>query len=403
VLIFPAYLINFIFLLVAGRLLGPHAFSIFYTAISIINILTAPAVISNLFYSKRITVDSLDAGLAGATYHLFRYIRYILIWGGLTSLALIPVITIAGSILGVESHALTLLVPLSILFIFLAESIRAFFQGLKKFWALGGYTLCWVLLRFVLGIAGIMIIGLPWAGVLGILLAALCVFGLTFYLSIKPKVRKSPEFHPQRSESRENRAIITFAASYGLIVLIMYLDMLMGYLALNRSVFGMYSEACIISKSIILLTTPIIQVFFPVIVEQNAQKRIDPKTIAKSFLITFLASSTAALMAGVFAEFICREVLGMTSYNLMMFRVVVASAVPVCLLRILSLLKLAQGHNTHTLLLIPAVILQMVLLDITSENVETFAWGFTLLCWITLLYYGILCLLSKNTRSSDKN
>ncbi len=385
VLVLPAYAVNFAFLVISGRLLGITAFGIFYSALSIINILIAPAVITNLFFARKITLSTVKGGYDAALPHFAAYVRYILVWGGLAGAGLFFVLLITGSALGVESLALIILIPAVTVSIYLAESIRALFQGLKKILSLGFYTLFWTILRFLLGLFGIFVVALPWAGLFGIFAAGLTVFCLIFFLVIKKTGMRL--FRNGDVEKHANyTGIVSFSASYTVFVLTMYLDNIIAYLFMGRTDLGLYSAACILSKSIILLTNPIVQVFFPVIVEQNVKKAVQPDTVIKSFLITLLLSGAAVAVVCFSPKMVCQYLLGLPECNIPLLRGVAASAVPICILRIIVLIQLGKGYNYHTFLLLPVILLISVFLFLLSDTIVWYAWGYCLMCWIAVFY-----------------
>jgi len=384
-LVIPAYFVNFLFLILSEHILETESFGIFFTALSIINILIGPAVVLNLFFSKRITIGlSLD-GFEGAICEFRLFVRYVLSWGGILGFATLVIMAALGYLLGIQSTILVFLICGTAYGIYVAETTRAAFQGLKRFIALGVVTLSWTILRFVFGISGLLFIGSPWAGLLGILVASMIVFSLCYYVLTTP-------FHTKRysANKRDNvvpENIVFFCLTYGLFVFIMYLDNIVGYIALDRHYLGVYSAYCIIGKGVILLTLPIVQVSFPVIVEKNITKNIDSVSIIKSGIVTLMVSGITVLLIASFADIICSRLLGMTDYSKNIIIAVVISAIPLSLLRILIIFQLAKNYFKHTLFLFPVVVLQFILVYYFSYNLMYFAWSFSISCFFILFYY----------------
>lgn len=389
-IVVPAYFVNFLFLIVSQRILGLHEFGIFYTAVTLVNILVGPAVILNLFFSRRITIGLSLHGLEGAIWEFRLFVQYVLRRGSIVGLIVLIIMGALGYYLRVESTILVLLICVTAYGIYLAETTRAAFQGVKRFIALGIVTLSWMVLRFVFGILGLVIVGSAWAGLFGICLAALAVFFSIYYIIAKPSQNRLLAV-PDR-DAQELKRIVFFCSSYGLFIVLMYLDIITAYIGLSRPELGMYSGACILGKSIILITNPIAQVFFPIMVEQNTNKGIEAVAVFKTFAITLLISSLPVSVILVFADFIGSAILGLGKYNVSLIRAVAMSAIPLCLLRILVLLQLSRGFDKHALFLFPICLLQIIVLYSYRNNVVQFAWAFTVSCFVILFYYGILCI-----------
>lgn len=392
-IVFPAYVVNFLFLIVSGRILGPQAFGIFYTAMSFVSILIGPAVILNLFFARRITLSSVSHGIDGAIAEFRLFVRYVLRWGGLLGLNILVAMMILAYFLNVESTTLVIVISISVYAIYITETTRTAFQGLRRFVALGIETLSWTIVRFILGIAGLVLVGSAWAGLLGIAIAAVIIFLASYYILVKQFSNK-PLPLPKRT-SQENRRMLSFCFSYGLLIFITYLDNIIAYIGLDRSDLGIYSSACVVGKSIVLFTNPIVQVFFPIMVEQNNRNGIEMTAVLKTFAITVLMSGIAAGIVVLFADFIGTNILGLTEFNVSIIKAVAASAVPLCLLRILILLQLSKGLDKYALLLLPIVLLQMMVLYFFSDDPVQFSWCFVLSCWTAFCYYGVLCIPNK--------
>jgi O-antigen/teichoic acid export membrane protein len=388
-IVIPAYFVNFLFLVVSERILEIQSFGIFYTALSLVNILIGPAVVLNLFFSRRITTGLSLIGPEVAICEFRLYVRYVLYWGGILGLAVLVIMTAFGYLWGVKSTILVFLICLTAYGIYVAETTRAAFQGFKRFIALGVETLLWTMLRFILGFLGILLIGSPWAGLLGIFLASVIIFSACYYVLTKPSEGKV--LSTQQIEYRESESITFFCLSYGLFVFIMYVDIIVGYIGLDRYSLGIYSTSCILGKSIILFTNPIVNVMFPVMVEQDTNRGIDNISVLKSGVITLLISGFMALFIISFTDFVCSTVLRLSEYNGSVIRAVVSSAIPLSLLRILVILQLAKKLNKPVFFLFPILILNIIVLYYFRNNLVQFSWSFTILCYLGFVYYLILC------------
>lgn len=404
-IILPAYIINFSFLIVAGRIMEINAFGIFYTSLSIVNILIGPAVILNLFFARRVTLAHIFDGTAGAIREFNFYLKYTIHWGGGASLIILGLMVVASYFIGVESSMLILTIVFTAYSIYIAETTRAAFQGLKRFVSLGIETIIWTAIRFIFGISGILIIKTVWGGLAGIAFAAIVTFFVFSYVLVNsPQITTTTSKKFSKKEGDEGKQqIFLFCLSYGLLILMIYLDNLVAYLGLPRNDLGTYSSACILGKSIILFTNPIVQIFFPVMVEQNTQKGIDPITVLKTFIITLFMSCSLVVAIYLFTNFIGLSILGLKSVDPSLIRIVASSAIPLCLIRILILLQLAKGNNKQPLILVPIILTQAYFIYIFSNDMLQFAWTFMLSCWIAFSGYGLLCVPTRQVRILFQN
>ena len=387
-LVVPAYGMNFLFLVISGRLFETKAFGIFYTALSLINILISPTIILNLFFARRITLASIVG--SHAAIGEFRYfVGKILRWGIVIALSVSFLMLLLSSTLHIESSLIVIMIVLTSYSIYFTESTRAALQGLKKFTILGIETVTWTSLRFILGISGILLIGTPWSGLLGIFLSSLAVF-IFFYCFLINKYSDGTG-SLEKAEAIDTKSLIWFCTSYMIFICIMYLDNMVAFVVFDRFSLGIYSKACILSKSIILLTTPVIQVFFPVMVDRNAKNQIGKVEIGKSFALTLLISGTISSFVCLFPDFIGNDVLGMDHTHTKIIMAVSLSAVPLCCLRILILLQLSRGFDRHPLWILPFLMMQMILLFSLGQNPVHFAWAFTIFCWGIFVCDGFIC------------
>ena len=387
-LVVPAYGMNFLFLIISGRLFETKAFGIFYTSLSLINILIAPTIILNLFFARRITLASIVG--THAAMGEFRYLlKKIWQWGIRMALLVCFFMLLLSTTLHLESGLIVIMIVLTSYSVYFTESTRAVLQGLKKFTLLGIETVSWTSLRLLLGISGILLIEKPWGGLLGISFSALIIFVLFYYLLID-KYSAGMDSYDQ-VEAVDIKELIWFCSSYVIFICIMYLDNMVAFVTFDRLNLGIYSKACILSKSIVLLTTPIIQVFFPVMVDRNAKSQIGRVEIAKSFVLTLLMIGFIGAFVCLFPDFVAHDVLGMDEGYGKLIMVVFLSAVPLCCLRILVLLQLSRGLDKHPLLIFPLLVIQTILLFSLGSNPVQFAWVFTISCWGIFVFYGLIC------------
>jgi len=171
-----------------------------------------------------------------------------------------------GQLIGVKTLHIGLLIVLGVYVFFLADSVRAVFQGLRKFVHLGITGLGLMATRFTLAITAIYVIGTAWAGLTGILLAFVLVFAVG-YRFLTARGEADAATGPADMPNLVKMA--PFLSSYGLLITLMYADIMQAYLGLGLVDLGRYSASSILPKAILIMTMPVIQVFFTVMVGQK--------------------------------------------------------------------------------------------------------------------------------------
>lgn len=398
-LVAPAYLFNFAFLVFSQRILGTKDFGVFYTGLTMINILSGPAIILNLFYSKRITENLSLFGSNAAVSEFKDYVRHIMIWGSLVACPVTVLMCLTGFYFGVESITLVIVICLTSYCIYLTETTRAAYQGLKKFIALGIQTLAWMAVRFSLGILGLLSIGYVWAGITGVLLSALTIFLAGYYYLTSGSGKMDRR---RRNLPFELRKMIYFCLSYGFFILLMYIDVIAGYLVFKRSDLGIYSGACVIGKSMILITNPIVQVYFPVVVEQQVKAGVNTKTLAKTIGLSLAICCSVLVVVAAYPDFVGAKILGSQDMNAGLLIAVTASGVPLILLRVFILLQLSRGYDKHGFILLPFCVVQFLLLILFSNDIVQFARLFTISSFAITVLYGLMCKPKLKIKDLDK-
>lgn len=373
----------------SGRILSTQAFGILYAGLSFINILVGPTVILSLFLARRITVAMTLHGMEAATSEFYAMVRYTFRFGLIVALCTLLLMLSLRSYLHVESSMLIVMIIVTTFAIYVTETTRGAFQGFKHFNTLGLETLSWMVLRFILGIAGILLIGSVWGGFLGICLAAVMIFGI-FYFVITRRTNARVSYATTWNV-QELKKLGLFSFSFALFMGLMYSDVIMAYFGLNRFDLGIYSSASVLTKAIIVVTTPIIQVFFPVMVEQKASGgQLKIAQAVKSLGTTLVISVSLATVICIFPDYLAKYILGAKHYDVQVIQAIALSAIPLSVVRVFVVFQLARGRDKHPMYLLPMLIIQVVLLHIFNGSLREFAWTFAIFCWVIMVYYALL-------------
>ncbi len=145
----PAAFLNLGLTYSASRLLGAEHFGIFYTGITAGNILFAPSVVLNLFFSRFVAGVLARRGPEEADRTLWFIFRFIGKWLGLVSILAVVAVLLVGTLGPQFSVPLALMIVLVVYTSYLGETGRILLQGTQRFirlrrlhLGLDGFALC---------------------------------------------------------------------------------------------------------------------------------------------------------------------------------------------------------------------------------------------------------------------
>jgi len=387
--VLPGFLLNYLLLFGGSKILEPTFFGVFYTAVSVINTLFAPAVILGFFYSSEIARKKTQFGVCQAVCEFRDIFWFTLRIGAVGTAILMAFMLLGRSVLGVESLMLVILLPLVTYGNYLAESVRAGLQGLHKFFLLGLVGLSWMALRLVLGMIGLYLGGLVWTGVAGILLAPVPIF-LGFYYLI---VRGHPDLRPPASSYSVNLTrLFPFVIGLGLVSVLVNIDVFLAFLTLDRTELGIYAASAVLPKSMFVVLTPLAQVFFPILVSDQSVGVTRGIKLVKGFLLTVVLASAGAGGLIWWSDPVCHSFASIEACHTDLLAILALAAIPICLLRLLVLTQLSRGLYWHPLLLVVAVAAYLVQVFGSRQEVVAYAWSYLWFSWTTLGAYSIACI-----------
>jgi hypothetical protein len=390
--VLPGHVLNYALLVGGTHLLGTVAFGIFYASISIINVLIAPSVILGLFIARHLVQIRAKVGTNAAIDDFRMLFRATARWGAVGAMLGLVSLGLIGSLVGVESVVLIVLIVGTTYAIYLADVVRAGFQGLQWVVLLGVTGFAWMSARFALGMLGFAIVGTPWAGLAGVLVSGVATCALFHYVIVRAHV---PDAAAAASKSPVRvRKLAEFSASYGLFAVVMYADVLLGYLLLDRGSLGIYAASSVLPKAIIVLSMPVGQVLFPVLTSEESVGRVSPASVAKGLGLTLCLSGTAASTLLLLSHLFCAGTFAIKLCEPNLMTVLALSAVPICLLRVFVMIQLARGRDLHPLLLaLPLAAWVAYLSGLDAYDVHEFARVYVAFAWAALGFYVLACVL----------
>ncbi|MBV8535367.1 MAG: hypothetical protein JO128_07235, partial [Alphaproteobacteria bacterium] len=334
---------------------------LFYTSISLINVLLTPALVLTMVFAQHLSGISTSRGEGAVAAELRRILLLCLGWGGSVAVAAALALVFGGELVGVESFPTLLLIPAVSLAAFLFETIRTGFQSILRFkWFTVGWV-AWCALQYVLAAGALSIAGSVWAGVAGLLVATivsaavmLAVFRAQVSALPKPAIDR-PATGAAAPLELNFRLVLPMVLGYGLFTLLTNADILVAYLILNGDELGAYISSSVLPKAIITVTYPIAQVLLPVVVTQLAAAENARVSIAKAIVVTVAFAVAGALVLIAGGSLACGSRYGLRFCDTGLMDVLALAAVPLCLVRIFVVSSLATRHRRIPLIQIAAV------------------------------------------------
>ncbi len=394
----PAALLNLGLSYLASKTLSAEDFGIYYTAITIINVAFAPATIMNMFFTRAITTVGAEHGMDRATESAEKVFRLISSWGAVAALTLISASSLAWGL----GAGFSVLVACAIAFVvyisYCAEVGRISLQSNGRFFSLGIFTLGWMTSRFIGGALGIYMLNNVWGGLVGIGLATLAPIVVLF----KPwRMVGSRFFHPWAKERGGDSDLLSMirissflklSVGFLLFMVVANADVLLAYVVLAPEQLSVYSASAVLPKGMLVLTLPLIQLLFPLIVGERASARPTRMLILRGVFLTVGISSAGALMIFLLSEPLCSSSYGIASCNGDVMLLGLLAIVAMCTLRLAIAIDYASHLDLIPLTLILSLGGGMALIAEVSWSPTSLAKGYVFFSIATLIGYGVVSL-----------
>ena len=382
----PAFAINFVLYYVAAALLSAENFGVFYIAVTIANVLYSGSFVLNIFFTRYLVSVIHTAGEGAAYTARDRIQGVVLRWGVPGALAGTLALFAAGQWIGVRSWGLVVLIVLDAFSAYIIDINRVLLQGLRRTLWLGAVTLGWMVLRFVLGVAGMAWFATAWGGMLGVVLAGAVVLA-AFLLFMSAADKAAAQQIPALPSVR---ALLPVVLGYVSLIAVSNLDVLLTYLLLADQSLGAYSASSVFPKGILIVVTPLLQMLYPMMVGHEKAPPNIKVIFRKSTGVILLLSSAMALGVLAFSGILCGGPFGLKLCQPVPLRYLLISAVMLSVLRALVLYQSARGRDWAALsMLLPAAGYLWVA-EVSSRSVETIAVQFTIFSVALLVCYSSL-------------
>jgi hypothetical protein len=385
----PAFAANLLLYYVATELLAPEPFGLFYVAVTISNVLYSGSFVLNIFFTRHLTFV-INTTSASAAYAARRPIQRLVVrYGALAALACILVLYGLGKQLGVQSWPIIVLIVLDAYSAYVIDVDRAVLQSLRKTLYLGGVSLSWMLLRFVLGVGAMILLGTAAGALLGIVLASFIVVACLSLLFSVVDANSPIVLSPLPSL----RALVPVVLGYGSLIAVSNMDVLLAYLLLRDSTLGVYSASSVLPKGILVVVTPLLQMLYPMMVWHDKAPPNVRLIVQKSAATIFLLSSAMALAVFGFSELLCGGSWGLRLCQPFPLQYLLVATVMLSALRALVLIQSARRRDWMAISLLLPAGAYFWIAKVSNHDVETLATEFMVFTGVLLLYFGIMSLL----------
>lgn len=386
----PAFATNLLLYYLAAELLAPESFGLFYVAITISNVLYSGSFVLNIFFTRHLTF-LVNTASASAAYAARRPIRLLVIrYGALAALACILVLYGLGQELGVQSWPIIILIVLDAYSAYVLDVDRAVLQSLRKTVYLGGLSLTWMLLRFVLGVGGMVLFGTAVGALLGVVLASFVLIACLALLFFAADAKSATVLPPPPSL----RALVPVVLGYASLIVVSNMDVLLSYLLLKDSTLGAYSASSVLPKGILVVVTPLLQMLYPMMVWHDKAPANVRLIVQKSAGTIFLLSSAMALAVFAFSSLLCGGSWGLRLCQPLPLNDLLVATVMLSVLRALVLIQSARGRDWMALSLLLPAGAYLWIAAISNRNVDTVAREFMTFTGALLLYFVVMSLLA---------
>jgi O-antigen/teichoic acid export membrane protein len=350
--VLPAFAANFVVQYGAARLLSVDQFGVFYVANNIGNVLFSGSVVLNTFFTRYLVSLELSSGTGTAYLALLRIERVVVLYGAGCAAAIFVFLLLVASQIGVQSRIIVLLIVLDAYTAYVADLGRILLQSVRRTVQLGLYTLVWMLLRLVFCMAAIYAFGTVPAALGGLIASAVVMLAGLHVWTVMHRRSDSAALPPLPSA----RTLVPVFVSFGLLIAVSNLDVLLGYFLLSESDLGAYSASSILPKAIVVLTMPLLQMLFPMLARHDPAVQRLRVVLGKSGLLILALTSGAVGFIWAASGWLCGGPWSIRYCEVSTMNILLLSAVPLVILRGLALFQFARGRDwLATSLVVPTI------------------------------------------------
>src|SRR5579862_9724511 len=383
----------YLLLLIANAMLDPTGFGRLYTGWAVLNVLVAPISIVALLLSSYFAETNASKGPAFVSRMLVRIAAIALPWTAATVLVLEVLFYLGGRLIGVDSLALILVLPLTAVSFLGVEIVRASLQGTLRFVAYGASWFLWCVAQCAVGAVGLLLTRSPWGCFAGMLVANLLTLGGLCWAVAGggPAVPDATDYSPKLAAYSLQRALAFCSAFVG-FVLFNNADIFLAYLILSPADLGIYTASSVLPKAIVTATQPVVQIILPVVISIQGEGEDTSPAVMKAIFAAFALGAAAFVVLWAGADLACGAPHGIRFCTSPLMLLLAAAAVPLSVIRTLVTADVAHGRYwlPHLPLLALAVFAAAMMLTRVpaAENMHL-AMTYLSCCWGLLALWAI--------------
>jgi O-antigen/teichoic acid export membrane protein len=383
----------YLLLLIANALLDPAGFGRLYTGWAVLNVLVAPISIVALLLSSYFAQANASRGPAFVSRMLRRIAALVAPWSAATVLVLEVLFYVGGRLIGADSLALVLVLPLTALSFLGVEIVRASLQGTLRFVAYGASWFLWCVAQCAVGALGLLLTRSPWGCFVGMLaanlvtLAALCWAVAGDGAAAPDATDGDPQF-----AAYSLRRAAAFCSAFVGFVLFNNADIFLAYLILSPADLGAYTASSVLPKAIVTATQPVVQIILPVVITIQGEGEDTKPAVMKAIAAAFALGAAAFVVLWAGADLACGASHGIRFCNSPLMLVLAAAAVPLSVIRTLVTADVAHGrywlpHLPFVALMLFAAAIVLTKMAGPGENLHL-ATTYLVSCWSLLAIWA---------------
>jgi O-antigen/teichoic acid export membrane protein len=384
----------YLLLLIANAMLDPTGFGRLYTGWAVLNVLVAPISIIALLLSSYFA-ETNSKGPAFVSRMLARIAAIALPWTAATVLVLEAVFYLGGRLIGADSLALILVLPLTAVSFLGVEIVRASLQGTLRFVAYGASWFLWCVAQCAVGAAGLLLTRSPWGCFAGMLVANLLTLGGLCWAVAGggPAVPDVTDDSPKLAPYSLRRALAFCSAFVG-FVLFNNADIFLAYLILSPADLGIYTASSVLPKAIVTATQPVVQIILPVVISIQGEGEDTSPAVMKAIFAAFALGAAAFVVLWAGSELACGAPHGIRFCTSPLMLLLAAAAVPLSVIRTLVTADVAHGrywlpHLPFLALAIFAAAMTLTKVSGPAENLHL-ATTYLYSCWGLLAGWAVM-------------
>jgi O-antigen/teichoic acid export membrane protein len=299
---------------------------------------------------------------------------------------------------------LILLLPLTALTSVMVETLRAVFQGMLRFVWFGGSWLVWCFAQFVLGSAGLLLLGAPWAVFAGMLVANTAVLG-TLAIAARRLGRRAVTEDGVSSAGADPvvaslRAVLPLCVALTGFILLSNADVLVAYVTLSATALGTYSASALLPKAIITATHAVSQVILPVASHIRSEGSSVRVALAKAVALTSALAGLGALGLWLVATPACGGSIGIQFCDRTLLLLLAGAAIAVSVIRTAVVADVIADRRWRPHLPLAVFVAFTGVGSVLRPDAASLAALYSLACWGLLAVLALSQLVERRRRSA---